>query len=160
MRALVLAAPLALSLVALPAQAQRAFSLEGGFITAFEDAAYIVGVRATAAKPGSAGVDFSVSTLPQGIVEGVFILLPNLDVTFAGSVGPRAWLMPRFGASALVGVGEGGGGGVFGLNAGIGLLGKLSEKTGARADVTYTRYFGDGDSVGFTAFTVGFAWMR
>lgn len=160
MRGFVLAATLALSLTSLPAHAQHAFSIEGGFLTAFEDAVYLVGIRSTAAKPGAAGVDFSLATLPQGFGSGLFLILPHLDITTAASVGPRAWLLPRIGASALIGVGQGGGGGVFGLNAGIGLLGRLSESNGARFDLTHVRYFGDGGSVGFTSFTVGFAWMR
>ena len=160
MRGLVLAATLALSLTSSRLHAQNAVSIEAGFLTAFEDAAFLVGVRTTAAKAGSAGVDFSLSTLPEVVAAGVFFIMPNLDLTMAAPVGPSAWLLPRFGASALIGVGEGGGGGVFGLNGGIGLLGRISERTGIRLDLTYVRYFGDGESVGFTALTFGLAFMR
>ena len=160
MRGLVLAATVALSLTSSRLQAQKSFSLEAGYLAAFEDAAFLVGFRATGAKAGAAGVDFSISTLPQGFPEGFLVLLPHLDITTAAAVGPNAWLLPRFGASALIGVGDGGGGGVFGLNGGIGLLGRLSEKAGIRLDLTYMRYFGDGDSIGLTALTFGYAWMR
>lgn len=159
MRGLVLAATVALSLTSSRVQAQKSISLEAGFLTAFDDAAFLVGFRASGAKAGAAGVDFSISTLPQLFTDGLF-LMPNLDLATAAPVGPNAWLMPRFGASALIGIGEGGGDGVFGLNGGIGLLGRLSEKTGIRLDVTYMRYFGDGESLGLTALTFGFAWMR
>ena len=160
MRGLVLAATLALSLTSSRVHAQKAVSIEAGFITAFEDAVFLVGVRTTAAKAGAAGIDFSLSTLPQAAAEGFFLLMPNLDITMSAPVGPNAWVLPRIGVSALVGIGEGGGGGLFGLNGGIGLLGRLSERTGVRLDLTYMRYFGDGDSLGLTALTFGLAWMR
>jgi hypothetical protein len=160
MRGLVLAATVALSLTSSRLQAQKSMSVEAGYLTAFEDAAFLVGFRATGAKAGAPGVDFSIFTLPQGFTESVLVLMPNLDITTAAAVGPNAWLLPRFGVSALLGVGEAGGGGVFGLNGGIGLLGRLSEKAGIRLDVTYVRYFGDGESLGLTALTFGYAWMR
>lgn len=158
-RSFVLAALLALPF-APAAAAQRAFSVEGGVVTAFEDAAVIMGIRASHARVGAAGVDFSLATFPDGLVEGFVLLLPNLDLATAAPVGERAWLLPRFGVSALVGVGEGGGGAIPGFNVGIGLLGHVAERAGVRLDVTYIRLISDGDSAGFTAITFGFAWMR
>ena len=152
----------ALSLTSLSsADAQRATSLEGGFITAFEDAAFLIGLRITAVKPGSlAGVDFSVSTFPDAIADGFWILMPNLDIAAPVAIGSSAWLLPRVGVSALVGFGGGSGGAAAGGNVGIGLLGRTGERSGVRLDVTHTRYLSGGESVGFTALTFGYAWMK
>lgn len=160
MRGLIIAATLALSFTCFDtARAQSAFAIEGGFISAFEDAAFLFGVRLTQVKPGAIGVDFALATLPQAIAEGVFILLPNLDLTTPVPVGPRAWLEPRIGVSALVGAGEAAGA-VPGFNVGIGLLGRMGEKVGARLDVSYQRYLSGGESLGFTAVTFGVAWLQ
>jgi hypothetical protein len=160
MRGIRIAALLALSLTSLSsANAQRATSLEGGFLTAFEDAVFLVGFRTTAVSRG-VGVDFSLGTLPQGIAEGLWLLLPNVDVTSAVPIGSSAWLLPRAGVSALLGFGGGGGGAIPGVNVGIGLLGRMGERSGARLDVTYVRFLSDGESAGFTALTFGYAWMK
>lgn len=161
MRSVLTAASLALSLASpISARAQSALSIEVGFLTAFEEAVFQVGIRSTSVKAGGVGVDFALATFPEAVIEGVFFLMPNLDLTTAVPVGPRAWLMPRFGVSALVGAGEGGAGAVAGFNLGIGLIGRMGEKMGARMDVTYQRYLGGGSSVGFTALTFGVAWMQ
>jgi len=160
MRSVLTAASLALSLASpISARAQSALAIEAGFLTAFEESVFQVGIRSTSVKTGGVGVDFALATLPQAIGAGVFFLMPNLDLTTAVPVGPRAWLMPRFGVSALVGAGEEAGA-VPGFNLGIGLIGRMGERMGARMDVTYQRYVGGGSSVGFTALTFGVAWMQ
>lgn len=160
MRGVLVAASLAL-FASSPTSAttQSALAVEVGFLTAFEDAVFQFGIRSTALKPGGVGVDFSLATLPEAIAEGVFFVMPNLDLAWAMPVGSRSWIMPRFGVSALVGAGEGAGA-IPGFNFGIGLLGRMGEKMGARMDVTHQRYLSEGESVGFTALTFGIAWMQ
>lgn len=160
MRSIVTAATLVLCLASPNAvRAQSAISAEVGFITAFEEAVFQVGVRWTTVKQGGVGVDFALGTLPEGIAAGVFVVLPNLDMTAAVPVGPRAWLLPRIGVSALVGTGEDLGA-LPGFNLGVGLLGRIGEKMGARMDVTHQRYLSGGESLGLTTLTFGIAWMQ
>ena len=64
MRGLVIAATLALSLMSFDAaRPQSAVAVEAGFLTAFEDAVFLAGIRMTSVKPqSSVGVDFSLHT--------------------------------------------------------------------------------------------------
>lgn len=144
--------------------AQRAQSVEMGYLTIDEDALFLVGYRVMFAPKG-AGVDFSIATWPEGIPEGGLLLFPHLDVTAPIAVGSRAWLLPRAGLSAIIGasVGSGGGGGALaGYNVGIGLMGRMSERHGLRFDVTHMRLIGDDadEGIGLTTFSIGFAWIK
>ena len=144
------------------ARAQRSQSVEMGIITVFEDEAlFLLGYRVTYA-PRGAGVDFSIATWPEGIVNGGLLLLPHLDLTAPIAVGSRAWLLPRAGLSAIIAVGGDGGGGIAGYNIGIGLMGRISERHGLRFDVTYMRPVGDDavEDVGLTTLSIGFAWIK
>lgn len=162
MRGSTVAALLALSLT-LPteAQAQRAQSVEMGFLSLDEDALFLLGYRVMHA-PRGVGVDFSIATWPEGLTEGFLFLFPHLDLTAPIAVGSRAWLLPRAGLSAIIGAGEGGGGGIAGYNVGIGLMGRISERHGLRLDVTHMRLIGDevDEGIGITALTIGFAWIK
>lgn len=159
-----LAALVALSsTVPTKAPAQRAQSVEMGFLTAFEeDVLFLIGYRVTYA-PRGAGVDFSIAIWPEGLFDVGLLLLPHLDLTAPVAIGSRSWLLPRVGLSGIIGASSEGGGGLFGLNVGIGLMGRLNERHGLRLDVTHMRLFeqlGEADAVGLTTFSVGFAWIK
>ena len=145
------------------APAQRAQSFEMGFLTLFEeDVLFLVGYRVTYA-PRGAGVDFSIATWPEGFFDVGLLLLPHLDITAPIAVGSRAWLLPRAGLSAIIGVGGDGGGAIAGYNLGIGLMGRINDRHGLRFDVTHMRLIeqiGEDEAVGLTTFTVGFAWIK
>lgn len=154
------AALIALSLpVPTEAPAQRAESLEAGLLTSFEDAAFVMGYRATSVKQGRAGVDFTVATAPQAYADGFVNLFMHVDLTGSISVGSRSWLLPRAGLSVLAVAGEDNGA-APGFNVGIGLLGRSSERHGLRFDVTHMRLIGEDGGIGVTTFAVGYAWIK
>ena len=160
MRGFRIAAMLALSLTyPSPARAQRGHALEAGLLTEFEEATFLLGYRLTNANLGRVGLDFSVSTLPQAWSEA-FIGLLHLDLTTPIAVGPRAWLLPRAGVSGIVAAGAEIGGAAPGFNIGIGLVGRLGERTGVRLDVTHMRLIGDDETAGITGLTFGFQWFK
>ena len=91
-----------------------------------------------------AGLDLSVATLPQGIAEGLVVLVPDLGV--AGVVGRGAstgGLVVRGGwTSAWVAGGGWVGGTPFGIYLGVAILGVVGDGPGVRMDVTARQYRG------------------
>ena len=153
-----------LTLGASPARGQVALSAEAGFVAGFDYGSYLVGLRATGGWHGVVGTDFSLATLPQAVAVDQVLLLQNLDMALALPVGSRAWVVPRFGVSVVLDLAslDVAPEGAMGLNGGIGLLGRLSERTGLRLDLIRVHYLGGyltDPRAGYTAVTVGLAWM-
>jgi hypothetical protein len=141
--------------------AQSSFTIEAGLVTALEDASLLhIGIRAAFAKARQVGVDFAVATFPEGVVEGVVLLTPDLDVTVPIPFGESAFLMPRVGASALVGFGSEGGGAIGGYNLGLGVMGAASPRMALRLDLTYRRYMIDEAEAGLLVVSAGIGWRR
>ena len=148
----------ALALVVAPGggvRAQTSFALEGGVVTAFDEGLFQLGFRASPLVPGRAGADVAFATFPDALINGFFIGMIDLDVTYGVPLGANAGLYPRFGVSGLAGAGEGGGGGVGGVNFGGGIMARPTNGLGIRFDYTYRRFYSDGESQPLSSISVG-----
>ncbi len=144
------------------ARAQTAYSIDFGAITAFEDAAVQIGFRAAPAVANKAGADILFATFPEALVHGFMLFTLDVDATYGAPLGQQFTLYPRFGGSIIAGGGSGGAGGAYGLNVGIGLLGRATPTLGARIDYTHHRFMGGGggDPLPISSISIGFVWMH
>ena len=147
-----------------PARSQVATSIEAGMLVAASEYDVFstpqLGFRIATVKPRSVGVDFSLATLPVGIRQGLIVAMPDLDLGFAIPAGDRTAIVPRIGASAIVGFSSEGGGAAAGYNVGIGLITQVSQKTAIRIDYTYRRLLGGEGGLPLSSLSLGVAWTR
>jgi hypothetical protein len=162
MRPVMLLLVAAVALVPDRARAQTAYSFDFGAITAFEDAAVQVGFRAAPAVANKAGADILLSTFPEALVHGFLLFILDVDATYGAPLGDKFTLYPRFGGSIIAGGGNGGAGGAYGLNVGVGVLGRATPTFGARVDYTHHRFMGGGggETLPISSISVGFVWMH
>jgi len=153
---------LVVAAVATPAlaPAQTAYSIDFGAITAFEDAAVLIGFRAAPALANKAGADISLAIFPEALIHGLLLFVLDADVTYGAPLSEQVTLFPRFGGSIIAGGGGGGGGAAGGYNVGVGVLARASPTLGARIDYTHHRMVGGGGTLPFSSITVGFVWMH
>lgn len=144
------------------AQTKIAFGVEAGALSAGDESLLQLGLRAAPARGGFGSVDFTFATFPDPLSHGVFAFLMDLGITYGA---PRdsspVFLFPHAGVSMLAVSsfsGSGGGGGVVGYNAGVGLLLRTAPRLGIRIDYTYRR-FRDAD-VGFSSITAGLMFLH
>lgn len=137
--------------------AQSGFTVEGGVVLAAGASDLQAGIRTDAVKSRGVGVEFSISTLPKALSEGVFIGISDLGPVGAIPIGGSAWLMPHAGLSGLVGVAGSEAGGALGFDVGLGVLSKPVAGAGVRFDLTHREFFKNGMSLGLTTLSVGFA---
>ena len=144
------------------AQAQTAYSIDVGAITAFEDAAVQIGFRAAPSVANKAGPDILFATFPDALIHGFMLFTLDVDATYGAPLGQQFTLYPRFGGSILAGGGgsSGGGGAAFGYNVGVGLLGRATPTLGARIDYTHHTYVGGGGTLPVSSISIGFVWMH
>jgi len=142
------------------ASAQTAYSIDFGAITAFEDAAVLIGFRAAPALANKAGADISLAIFPEALIHGLLLFVLDADVTYGAPLSEQVTLFPRFGGSIIAGGGGGGGGAAGGYNIGVGLLARASPTLGARIDYTHHRMVGGGGTLPFSSITIGFVWMH
>ncbi|PYO36518.1 MAG: hypothetical protein DMD37_00365 [Gemmatimonadetes bacterium] len=155
-RFLSLAAALAIAGVS-GLRAQSGVAIEAGVASAGGGSDLQLGIRADGVKSRGVGVEFSISTFPKALGEGVFLGISDLGPVGAIPLGEAAWLMPHAGVSGLVGVASMYAGGAVGFDVGLGVLVKPGDGTGVRFDFTYRRFTMDGASLGLTTVSVGFA---
>ena len=141
------------------APAQTAYSIDFGALTAFDDAAILIGFRGAPAV-AKAGADVFVATFPDALIHGVWLFLLDADVTYGARLGEQVTLFPRAGASVLAGAGGGGAGGAFGYNFGVGLLAHVSPTLGVRIDYGHHRFGDSSSDLPFSTISVGIAWIR
>ena len=153
---------LVVAAVATPAlaPAQTAYSIDFGAITAFDDAAVLIGFRAAPALANKAGADISLAIFPEALIHGLLLFVLDADVTYGAPLSEQVTLFPRFGGSIIAGGGGGGGGAAGGYNVGVGVLARASPTLGARIDYTHHRMVGGGGTLPFSSITVGFVWMH
>jgi len=154
---------LAVMLLLVTAQTpQTAYSMEFGAITAFDDAAIQIGFRATPAVANKSGADILLATFPDAVIHGVMLFLLDVDATYGAPLGEQVTLFPRFGGTVLAGGGNGGSGGAYGYNFGVGVLGRASPTLGMRIDYTHHRLVGGSGSgtLPFSSITIGIVWMH
>jgi hypothetical protein len=149
-----------LALVPGRAPAQTAYSIDFGAITAFNDAAILIGFRAAPALAQQGGADILLATFPDALIHGVMLFMLDADVTYGTPLGEQVTLFPRFGGSVLAGGGQGGGGAAYGYNVGVGLLGRASPTFGIRIDYAHHRFMGGGGTLPFSSISVGIVWMQ
>ncbi len=109
----------AIALVPDRAQAQTAYSIDVGAITAFEDATLQIGFRAAPSVANKGGADILFATFPDALIHGFMLFTLDVDATYGTPLGQQFTLYPRVGGSILAGGGgsSGGGGAAFGYNA-------------------------------------------
>ncbi|HEV8265348.1 MAG TPA: hypothetical protein VGQ06_10375 [Gemmatimonadales bacterium] len=158
--ALALSSLIGLAVLPVAAHAQTGYSLELGAVTAYEASLFQVGFRAAPSRGGRAAPDVALATFPDALVEGVFIGMLDLDLTYGAPLGEDAVLLPRFGVSVIAGAGGGGAGGAFGYNLGLGALARMSPTLGLRMDYTHRRFGDEGESLPLSSISIGIVWMH
>ena len=143
------------------AQSKVAVGVEGGALSAFEESVFQLGLRVTPSRGGYGSVDFTFATFPDFLVHGTFVFLMDLGATYGA---PRdsspVYVFPHGGVSMLsaIGLSNGGGGAVVGINFGAGLLVPASPRLGVTVDYTYRRF--SGGEAPFSSITFGLMFMH
>lgn len=106
-----------------------------------------VGLHVTSVQPGSAGIDFGLSTYVNPLTHGTFSMLTDLDAVYlaSGPEGRQPVVALRGGLTTLVLRGMG-----LGANAGAGVLVRVGGSASFRIDYTYRRLLGGPDLSGLT----------
>jgi hypothetical protein len=98
-----------------------------------------VGFNATRFRPGSAGLDFSLGTMPRILAEGAIAYGIRANVSYPLVVNPSLALLPSAGLS-MIGAESGDGGfGAMGVNAGISAVLFGPSSVGVRAGFSVHR---------------------
>lgn len=155
MAALALASVAPLSAEESPLRGRRAFQFDGAFAWAHGEGLPLLGVRYSRFPMRGVGWELGVATPPQALSSGL-ILMPDLDAVVALPMGSRAALLARGGVSGIVGIVDGGAGGIPGVNLGAGLLVKDSRNVGVRLDYTWRAFPG----ATFSSVTLGMVLFR
>jgi len=95
--------------------------------------------------------------MPSLVADGYGVLGMRGGTALPLTIGERSYLLPSLGASAILVAGEGGGGAVLGVNAGIAVASAPSGSTGLRAGITW-HSLADVDS-GFWLAELGIAFV-
>jgi hypothetical protein len=98
-----------------------------------------VGFNATRFGPGSAGLDFSLGTMPRILAEGAFAYGIRANVSYPVVVSSSFVLLPSAGLSLIGLASEYGGNGAMGVNAGISAVLFSQSSVGMRAGVSVHR---------------------
>ena len=141
-------------------QAQGAVGAEVGMATAAGQTAMQVGFRADNTRLGRVGVGIDLTTFPDDISNGVFSGMGDIDLTYHAPVGPTVSVPVSAGFSMA------GSSGVFGagFNAGVGLIGRMSETVAIRVDYTWRHLsftgFGGSADGSLSSLTIGLVFGR
>lgn len=142
------------------AAGQRMSSIEVGVVAPGHGSLLQVGYRFSSADRNALGIDVSVATLPEALVDRIALIGADLDAAFLLSPTSGLGLIARAGPSMIAGVGAGGGAAVFGYNLGAGVLVRVWERGGLRVDYTYRRFSSDGERLSLPSLTMGLAWFH
>ena len=141
-------------------EAQGVAGFEVGMATADGLTAMQVGVRADNTRLGRVGVGIDLTTFPDAISNGAFSAMGDVDLTYHVPVGPTVAVPVSAGFSMA------GTSGVFGagFNAGIGLIGRMSERVAVRVDYTWRHLsftgFGGSADGSLSSLTIGLVFGR
>jgi len=97
-------------------------------------------VQVTELTHGRLGFDLALASSPSLLRVGVGALAADVGLAFNVSR-PGVSLLPKFGASAVVGAGMGEADGVLGFHLGLGVLFQAGRDFGVRLDAVEHRYF-------------------
>jgi hypothetical protein len=95
-----------------------------------------VGLNFTRLSPGRPGADIAFGTMPRALADGVAVFGFRADVAYPLAVFPHLMVFPAAGLSVIGALGEGGGGGTMGVNAGLSAVFHGDSPTGLRLGVT------------------------
>jgi hypothetical protein len=157
---------LAIRFVAAPSlHAQSAVAVDGGITSLGEGygsiSVFETGVRFGSLKPKQVNADVRFATSPKALMSGLIVLAADIDAAFVLPLGQGMVATPRAGVSLLAGVSGEGGGGVPGVNFGLGVVAGLTSPLGVRFDYTHRTYLvGEGEGIGATSFTIGIVWVH
>ncbi|MGH7538514.1 MAG: hypothetical protein ACREMF_07770 [Gemmatimonadales bacterium] len=146
-----------LPLLSLPAAAQTAVSMQGGF-TSGEGERYVeLGLRVGPEPATPIGMGLSLDLYPEFAVAGALAGVTDLSLTGNLRLARTVTLELRAGGSALIAVGAGLGAVIPGYHLGAGLVLTPSawRKSGLRVDYTYRRLSIEGDGSPLPSLTVG-----
>ena len=101
---------------------------------------FTVGIHWTQLRPGKLGADFSLGTMPRVLAEGVAVVGFRVGGAVPLALSPGVVLLPSAGASLIGGAGPDGGGGLFGLNAGVAAVLFRTSATGLRTGITWHQF--------------------
>lgn len=118
-----------------------------------------LGVQWTDVEPGRAGLDLAVGTIPRLLPEGLFGLGARGGIVRPIELGTRSVLLPSAGLSFIGLAGPGGGGGAFGLHAGLAAV-HFPEGAafGVRPGISAHRFAGATEAVWLAE--IGLVWRR
>jgi hypothetical protein len=102
--------------------------------------AITIGLGFTSVSPGRLGADISVGTMPRALAYGIIPFGFRADASYPVSISPRMLLLPAAGLSVVSIVGEGGGGGSIGINAGLSAVIHGDSPAGIRLGVTVHQF--------------------
>lgn len=95
-----------------------------------------VGLNFTRLDPGHLGADIAVGTLPRALADGLVAFGFRVDAAYPVSVSRHLMLLPAAGLSVIGALGEGGGGGAMGINAGLAAVIHGKATGGLRVGIT------------------------
>jgi hypothetical protein len=101
---------------------------------------FTIGMQWTQFRPGRLGGDFSLGTMPRLLAEGALVLGFRGGTALPIAVTPNLVVVPSAGVSLIGGAGQGGGGGVAGLNGGLAVVLFGTGTTGLRTGITWHRF--------------------
>ena len=100
---------------------------------------FTIGLNVSQTTPGRLGADFSIGTMPRALMERAAVLGARAGVVFPIAPTADVLVLPSAGVSLLGGAGEGGGGAIAGMNAGIAAV-IWSGDVGVRTGITWHRF--------------------
>ena len=94
----------------------------------------LIGFQTVVLKERATTTEFALYTSPQAMAEGALGLVPKISIMSAVRRG-ETWLTLKFGANVPMLIEPGGGGGTYGLHAGIGAILPASDRTVLRLEI-------------------------
>ena len=101
---------------------------------------FTIGFQWTQLRAGRLGADLALGTMPRLLAEGVLVLGFRGGAALPVAVARNVVLLPSAGISLVGGIGQGGGEGTTGLNAGVAGAFAGRGSVGLRTGVTWHRF--------------------
>jgi hypothetical protein len=98
-----------------------------------EEGVWLLGLQYTQIRSEGTVADFGLYTIPQAFGQGALVLAPQISLASTKPIGD-SWLLLKGGAWGVMVAGGGGGGMLLGLQAGLGVLARVGQKSVVRLE--------------------------